>query len=295
MPLALPTAMMIGGRPAPSPSLSKPDGRPKRDRTIPFISAEEGRTLPRLVLSRSSKSSTCREILPYNVQLSPRPVKCGIFCVVLFPGVRPLLTKLVIYVSHTKLCVRRLRLGYTVTNPGNLLPSGRTFVMPPLKPKPSEIAAEAKRTYIPYIEQHYPQYPAKSFLHPDSSLIRVPPGKSSPPRKLRVAVINGDPIDVALDWYEYDRNTRAEGVSSRHEQPVMPIPVVNMANEKRPGGDWESGVLAPEENMCRRSNLVHCLNTTWTASAGNSNYPIPTTGGIYSPYVGECDMKLCDQ
>ncbi|MCJ1392415.1 hypothetical protein MMC18_005282 [Xylographa bjoerkii] len=158
--------------------------------------------------------------------------------------------------------------------------------MPTLKPKPSEIAAEAKRTYIPYIEQHYPQYPSKSFLHLDSSLMRLSPGKSSPQRRLRVAVINGDPIDVALDWHDYDRGTSArEGASSRHGQEATPIPVVNMANEKRPGGDWESGVLAPEENMCRRSNLVHCLNSTWTASLGSSNYPIPTTGGIYSPYV----------
>ncbi|MCJ1282780.1 hypothetical protein MMC26_002106 [Xylographa opegraphella] len=101
--------------------------------------------------------------------------------------------------------------------------------------------------------------------------MRISPGKSSPQRRLRVAVINGDPIDVALDWHEYDRSTcPKEGVSSHQGQEEMPIPVVNMANEKRPGGDWESGVLAPEENMC---------------AIGSSNYPIPTTGGIYSPYV----------
>jgi len=27
--------------------------------------------------------------------------------------------------------------------------------MPPSKPKPSEVAAETKRRYIPYVQQHY--------------------------------------------------------------------------------------------------------------------------------------------
>ncbi|MCJ1475087.1 hypothetical protein MMC13_003747 [Lambiella insularis] len=155
--------------------------------------------------------------------------------------------------------------------------------MPPLKPKPSEIAAEAKRTYLPYIEQHYPQYPARSFLHPDSSRMRLTSGLATQQRRLRVAIIDGDPIDVALDWYESEHDAHSGSLSLPKQQDATPIPVVSMANEKRPGGDWESGVMAPEENICRRSNLVQCLNTAWTPSA--HNYPIPTKGGIYSPYV----------
>ena len=156
--------------------------------------------------------------------------------------------------------------------------------MPPLKPKPSEIAAEAKRTYLPYIEQKFPQYPIKSFLHPDSEELRVLPSKDSLSRRLRVAVIDGDSVDVALDWHDYDVNNRPGSASLSHE-PIR-IPVINMANEKRAGGDWESGLIAPEENLCRRSNLVQCL----TAPGGHSqpsNFPMPTKGGIYSPYVGE--------
>ena len=153
--------------------------------------------------------------------------------------------------------------------------------MPPAKLKPSDIAAEAKRTYIPYIEQRFPQYPVRSYLYPDSSNIRLNPANGQS-RRLRVAVIDGDPIDVALDWNEY--NQKSPGLAAHGSPPeVGPIPVVSMANEKRAGGDWESGLLAPEECLCRRSNLVHTLTMP---AAQVSHYPIPTTGGIYSPHVG---------
>ena len=63
--------------------------------------------------------------------------------------------------------------------------------------------------------------------------------------------------------------------------------VVNVANEKRAGGDWESGLIAPEECFARRSNLVHALTMPWNAQLGREEnfYPIPQRGGIYSPEV----------
>lgn len=100
-------------------------------------------------------------------------------------------------------------------------------------------------------------------------------------RKLRVAVIDGDPVDVALDWHDSNVKTSA-GKGRENER----IPVVSMANEKRAGGDWESGLLAPEECLCRRSNLVRALTTPWGHSNQGSHYPIPPTGGLYSPHVG---------
>ena len=162
--------------------------------------------------------------------------------------------------------------------------------MPLAKPKPSEIAAEAKKTYIPYIEQKFPQYPVRSVLHLDSCTLRIGP-KQSTETRLRVAVIDGDPVDVALDWYEYNVKNPAKTINSS-VPAVTRIPVVNMANEKRPGGDWESGLMAPEENFCRRSNLVHALNTPWDPYPAYEHYPIPTKGGIYSPYVGKVKCLL---
>lgn len=162
------------------------------------------------------------------------------------------------------------------------------FKMPQAKPKPSEIAAEAKKTYIPYIEKRMPEYPARSILVSDSAEYPVrPDGRSK--QRLRVAVIDGDPVDVALDWYQYGIQNGTIPSSAQR------VPVVNMANEKRAGGDWESGLLAPEECFARRSNLVHTLVTPWSgySSASHGHYPIPQRGGIYSPSVGE--LQTCNQ
>ena len=167
--------------------------------------------------------------------------------------------------------------------------------MPLAKLKPSDIAAEAKRTYIPYIEQEFPQFPANSYLYSDSAEIRVVPPRESRPRP-RVAVIDGDPVDVALDWHavnQKDRSRSNDWNMSKNggKQRGEGIPVVSMANEKRAGGDWESGLIAPEENLCRRSNLIRTLLNPGKVSNSSSNYPIPPTGGIYSPNVGSLTPK----
>ena len=155
--------------------------------------------------------------------------------------------------------------------------------MPAAKAKPSDIAAEAKRIYIPYVEREFPEFPVQSYSYGDSSKHRVDLAANDQSRKLRVAVIEGDPVDVALDWNDYnEREARSSCMANGHREKSS-IPVVNMANEKRAGGDWESGLLAPEECLCRRSNLVHTLTAPATAT---SHYPIPTNGGIYSPHVG---------
>jgi len=148
--------------------------------------------------------------------------------------------------------------------------------MPQAKPKPSEIAAEAKRVYIPMAEKHYGNY--GSVLYSDSSYLPVKPEARSRNRP-RVAVMDGDAIDVALGWQTYN---------SQNSNSTTKIPVVNQANEKRAGGDWESGLLAPEESFARRSTLVRALTTPSSAytTVPVSHYPIPQRGGMYSPSVG---------
>lgn len=152
--------------------------------------------------------------------------------------------------------------------------------MPQAKAKPSDIASEAKKTYTPYIHSQLPQFPPISISYPDSSKFHLNP-RAGYGHKLRVAVISGDPVDAALDWDE--SNYKVNGISNQ----LGAIPVVNMANEKRAGGDWESGLLAPEECLCRRSNLAKVLTTPSQASTQVPHYPIRTTGGIYSPHVGK--------
>ena len=154
--------------------------------------------------------------------------------------------------------------------------------MPQAKPKPSDIAAEAKRIYFSQVEKRCPNLPARSYFYPDASRVSIRPG-TLPKQKLRVAVIDGDPLDVALDWHEYNQRSGSQSIPQPGHEA---IPVVNMANEKRAGGDWESGLMAPEESLCRRSNLVQALKTPLQRNPPVSHYPIPTTGGIYSPHVG---------
>ena len=151
--------------------------------------------------------------------------------------------------------------------------------MPQAKAKALEIASEAKKAYTPYIQSQFPEYRLISISYPDLSNFHLDP-QASCGHKLRVAVMDGDPVDVALDWDE--SNFKVTGSSKQ----LGVIPVVNMANEKQAGGDWESGLIAPEECLCRRSNLAKVLTTPSDSSVQVPHYPIGTTGGIYSPHVG---------
>ena len=128
---------------------------------------------------------------------------------------------------------------------------------------------------MPYIWKNYIKDSKTSYLYPDATQIRASSeGRST--QRTRVAVMEGDPVNYALGWYQ--------SAASSH---VKKIPVVNIANEKRAGGDWESGLIAPEECFARRSNLVHALTMPWNAQLGREEnfYPIPQRGGIYSPEV----------
>lgn len=157
--------------------------------------------------------------------------------------------------------------------------------MPQAKLKPSDIAAEAKRIYIPYVEQNFPQFPARSYFYGDTSELRLA-ARKDPKARPRIAVIDGDPVDVALDWHGQNYKDGITNGNHGGTKEQGDIPVVSMANEKRAGGDWESGLIAPEECLCRRSNLVRALTTSFEPSVHVSHYPIPATGGIYSPNVG---------
>ncbi|KAL2063888.1 hypothetical protein VTL71DRAFT_4382 [Oculimacula yallundae] len=141
--------------------------------------------------------------------------------------------------------------------------------MPPSKAKPSEIAAEAKKKFIPYIRATLnDKWPATSFLCYSES-IEAESSRKENSHHCRFAFYEMDPIDLALDWAE----------------PDEPIPVVMPANDKRPGGDWEAGVMSPEECLCRRSNLIATLTTPGEGSSVSSNYPMPPSTGIYSGNV----------
>ncbi|KAF8860978.1 hypothetical protein BDZ45DRAFT_648189 [Acephala macrosclerotiorum] len=143
--------------------------------------------------------------------------------------------------------------------------------MPPSKPKPSEIAAEAKKSYIPYIRENFSgEWPPTSFLCHSESMVALP-RPDDETLHCRFAFFESDPVDFALNWMDPSDKTA--------------IPVIMPANDKRAGGDWEAGVMSPEECLCRRSNLHATLTTPAAGNSAPSNYPIPSRAGIYSEKV----------
>ncbi|KAF2459564.1 hypothetical protein BDY21DRAFT_282318 [Lineolata rhizophorae] len=141
--------------------------------------------------------------------------------------------------------------------------------MAPGRARPSEIALQAKKFYHQRVEHLHPEWPVSSVLVADSDSIRVNVGRSPFPRP-RVAVFDGYPVDIAFLWQDEEATP---------DQTA--IPILNMAHDRRPGGDWESGTMGPEECLARRSNLVPTL----TRPHHEVKYPIPQRGGIYSPNV----------
>lgn len=91
-----------------------------------------------------------------------------------------------------------------------------------------------------------------------------------------IAFYERDPVDLAIEW------------ANDPTEPVDPvaIPVIMPANDKRPGGDWEAGVMSPEECLCRRSNLFATITTPAPGNSAPTNYPIPSKAGIFSRNVG---------
>ena len=158
------------------------------------------------------------------------------------------------------------------------------------KSKPSEIAAEVKTLYIPHIVRAYPQFPVRSTSYPNTDKLRVT--KFNPGRRLRVAVVAGDPVDVALDWHDSSCKDTIAGRASKSSISGLSIPILNMANEKRPGGDWESSTIAPEEYLCRRSTPVRVLVTPSSNAIPGLSYRLRATGGIYSPSIGICRLMF---
>ncbi|CAI4217555.1 unnamed protein product [Parascedosporium putredinis] len=108
-----------------------------------------------------------------------------------------------------------------------------------------------QKYYIPHIKKHYAAtWPTVSYLyHQPLQQLSVPRPLSSFPSPPDFHVCAGDPVDFAL---------RLAASETARTGEVVRVPFVCAANEKRPGGDWETGV---------------------------DNYPIPCEGGLVSNYV----------
>lgn len=102
----------------------------------------------------------------------------------------------------------------------------------------------------------------RTWLYRMVSLTRIP------------GIHTDDPVDLATNWSARNNNTR--------------VAFICAANEKRPGGDWETGVVGYEERLCRRSTLSATIATPGpTSYVTGGHYPLPWAGGIYSDRVGK--------
>ncbi|KAG6011036.1 hypothetical protein E4U21_000067 [Claviceps maximensis] len=147
--------------------------------------------------------------------------------------------------------------------------------------KPSEIAADTKRNFIPLINANYAEiFPPFSFLysHPTTELEISRHNLSTRPPIFRIEI--GDPVMTAISYAAADSQASEAMGGSR-----VRIPFICAANERRPGGDWETGCSGYEEKLCRRSNLSATLSSPWPHTQVGSNYPIPSSGGILSDAV----------
>ncbi|GAB1317580.1 hypothetical protein MFIFM68171_07790 [Madurella fahalii] len=136
------------------------------------------------------------------------------------------------------------------------------------KPKASEVASEAKKYYIPLIRKEYTSTWATDSYIFEQPLLQINflerPLDITPPH---FYVCSGDPVDFAISWVA---------------QTQCAVPFICAANENRPGGDWETGVVGYEEQLCRRSTLSACLATPADSSSVNGHYPLPISAGILS-------------
>lgn len=160
--------------------------------------------------------------------------------------------------------------------------------MPPIhktsKPRPSEIAADTKRNFIPLISAKYADtFPPYSTLYSQPVLELSIKRYSTSTQPPIFVVESGDPAMKAIEYSHRDTENSLSAGGAR-----IRVPLICTANERRPGGDWETGSHTYEERLCRRSNLAATLNSPWPTRRNESNYPIPSTGGILSDAVVLC-------
>jgi uncharacterized protein (TIGR02452 family) len=93
----------------------------------------------------------------------------------------------------------------------------------------------------------------------------------SPRFETNVSVIHGDCLDAALSL----------PLDSKKDPLVL-----DMASMSLPGGGWRKASAAQEENLHRRTNLLHCLEDPYRVNPTRKwDYPIPQYGGVYIPGV----------
>ncbi|PYH99101.1 hypothetical protein BO71DRAFT_314890 [Aspergillus ellipticus CBS 707.79] len=130
------------------------------------------------------------------------------------------------------------------------------------------LTAEETQSLLPGILMVVPRAPPTAHSCSHTRYIALNP-RFSPKLSTQVEVLFGDTFDIAIRLSNPSRHFRQSGTQN--------VCVLNMANERTPGGGWLNGAMAQEEALCYRSSLSLTLKERY--------YPIGERDAIYSPSV----------
>jgi uncharacterized protein (TIGR02452 family) len=174
------------------------------------------------------------------------------------------------YVNQNPGLKRALRVLVQIQTIQTLL-RGRYYL--PIEPS-SEPGAEPQAPQVVSLDRKKLVAPALSSLKYDSdhqySTLTIP----FKPYDTVVQVIAGDCLEAAL--------APPFEILAGSKEPL----VLDMASMSLPGGGWRKASAAQEENLHRRTNLMHCLEDPYRVHPTRRwDYPIPQFGGLYIPGV----------
>lgn len=147
--------------------------------------------------------------------------------------------------------------------------------------RPSDVAADTKRNFIPAVRSKYSEtYPPVSHIyrHPATALEITRRTCNTRPPAFYVEM--ADPVSKTISCSMSDSQA-----SEAQGGPLVRVPFISAANERRPGGDWETGCSGYEEKLCRRSNLSAILGAPSRESGVETFYPIPSDACLFSENV----------
>lgn len=147
--------------------------------------------------------------------------------------------------------------------------------------RPSEVAADTKRNFIPAVRSNYSErFPPVSHIYRHPATALEVTRRICSTRAPTFLVEATDPVTKAISCAISDTQ-----VSEAQGGPPVRVPFISAANERRPGGDWETGCSGYEEKLCRRSNLSAILGAPSQESGVETYYPIPSDACLFSENV----------
>ncbi|KAJ3040517.1 hypothetical protein HDV00_010827 [Rhizophlyctis rosea] len=142
---------------------------------------------------------------------------------------------------------------------------------PDAAPPPSASAIPTEAATSPSIQDASSSISTSPDLTTSTSQTPSIPTLSPPPPPISPRIFAGDTLDIAIHL------KRKEGLN--------PL-ILNMASQFKPGGGWQNGSAAQEEQLFYRTTYDLALSDPFKLDTTRRwRYPMPVAGGIYTPNV----------